>query len=67
MRETTERPEAIDAGTSLLVGTTKKSIVENVKTLLTDSAQYKKMSSAINPYGDGASAIRIRKILEQVM
>jgi UDP-N-acetylglucosamine 2-epimerase (non-hydrolysing) len=66
MRESTERPEAVDAGTSLLVGTDEDSIISNVKKLLDDVSEYQKMSTAVNPYGDGKSAERIRGILEDV-
>ena len=63
MRDTTERPEAIEAGTVRLVGTDKKRIVDGVSTLLTDSAEYLRMSRAHNPYGDGLASQRIVKIL----
>lgn len=59
MRETTERPEAVDAGTVRLVGTDVKLIVGKVDLLLNNSIEYKKMSIAHNPYGDGCAAIRI--------
>mgnify|MGYP003341813527 CR=1 FL=1 len=59
MRKTTERPEAVDAGTVKLVGTDIKLIVKQVKLLLTNSAEYKKMSKAHNPYGDGMASKRI--------
>jgi UDP-N-acetylglucosamine 2-epimerase (non-hydrolysing) len=65
MRDTTERPEAVEAGTSILVGTNKDSIIKHVKLLLDDESEYKKMSTAINPYGDGRSALRIKEILEK--
>jgi UDP-N-acetylglucosamine 2-epimerase (non-hydrolysing) len=65
MRDTTERPEAVDAGTVKLVGTDKNRIVSEVHTLLTDQAEYEKMSRAHNPYGDGKACERIvKKILE---
>ncbi len=64
MRETTERPEAVEAGTVKLVGTDKKKIVDGVSTLLTDSQAYQTMSRAHNPYGDGKASQRIVKILE---
>lgn len=63
MRKTTERPEAVDAGTVRLVGTDIKLIVKQVKLLLTNSAEYKKMSKAHNPYGDGMASKRIVKYL----
>ena len=63
MRDTTERPEAVDAGTVLLVGTDQDVIVNKVNILLTDDAQYAKMSEANNPYGDGFAASRISNFL----
>jgi UDP-N-acetylglucosamine 2-epimerase (non-hydrolysing) len=66
MRENTERPEAVEAGTVRLVGTSTESIVEAVEELLTDTVVYNKMAKAINPYGDGKSSIRIVRDLEQV-
>ena len=62
MRKTTERPEAVDAGTVKLVGTNTNSIVNSVDTLLNDNAAYVKMSHAHNPYGDGKACSRIVKI-----
>ena len=59
MRETTERPEAIAAGTVKLVGTKVQSIVEQLDTLLSDQEAYKAMSLAHNPYGDGKACARI--------
>jgi len=59
MRDTTERPEAVEAGTVLLVGTDKEKIVSEVKRLLDDEEAYKKMSFAHNPYGDGQASKRI--------
>ncbi|GHT33607.1 UDP-N-acetyl glucosamine 2-epimerase [Bacteroidia bacterium] len=59
MRDTTERPEAVEAGTVKLVGTDAATIVENVELLLTDSAVYDKMGEAHNPYGDGKACERI--------
>jgi UDP-N-acetylglucosamine 2-epimerase (non-hydrolysing) len=56
MRETTERPEAVQAGTVKLVGTDVQSIVTNLAELLTDRAVYESMSFAHNPYGDGAAS-----------
>ena len=65
MRDTTERPEGIEAGTLLLAGTGEDSIYENCRRLLTDSRLYEKMSKAKNPYGDGKASARIRKVLEE--
>lgn len=59
MRDTTERPEAVDAGTVKLVGTNYQKIVDNVSQLLDDLEYYNTMSKAINPYGDGKACERI--------
>ena len=59
MRDTTERPEAVTAGTVKLVGTDFNAIVNNVSELLEDQAAYEKMSRAVNPYGDGKACMRI--------
>src|SRR5690554_3688828 len=59
MRDTTERPEAVDAGTVELVGTDVERICERLRALLTDEATYQRMSLAHNPYGDGAACSRI--------
>lgn len=59
MRETTERPEAVEAGTVKLVGTDYEAIVTNTTRLLTDEAFYQQMSQAVNPYGDGKACERI--------
>ncbi|MBQ5982173.1 MAG: UDP-N-acetylglucosamine 2-epimerase (non-hydrolyzing) [Prevotella sp.] len=59
MRDTTERPEALDAGTVKLVGTDYEKIVDNVSKLLEDEKEYEKMSKAVNPYGDGKACGRI--------
>ena len=59
MRDTTERPEALDAGTVRLVGTDYETIVSSVTELLTDEAAYNCMSHAVNPYGDGKACGRI--------
>ena len=61
MRNTTERPEALDAGTVKLVGTDHDLIVNEVSRLLEDQAYYDKMSKAVNPYGDGLACGRILK------
>lgn len=63
MRDTTERPEAVDAGTVKLVGTDVRMIVENVTRLLDDPSAYAAMTNAINPYGDGRAGPRIADIL----
>lgn len=64
MRDTTERPEGIDAGTLKLVGTDEETIYRNFKILLDDKNEYQKMSKASNPYGDGFACKRIADILE---
>ena len=63
MRDTTERPEALNAGTVKLVGTDYNKIVNEVSSLIDDKAAYEKMSKAINPYGDGNACHRITDIL----
>lgn len=65
MRDTTERPEGIKAGTLKLVGTAEETIYKEFKTLLENEEEYKKMSHASNPYGDGFACKRIADILEQ--
>jgi UDP-N-acetylglucosamine 2-epimerase (non-hydrolysing) len=65
MRDTTERPEGIKAGTLKLVGTDEKTIYDNFKLLLTDKEAYDKMAKASNPYGDGFACKRIADILEK--
>ena len=64
MRDTTERPEGINAGTLKLVGTDEETIYRNFKTLLEDEAAYHAMANASNPYGDGHACARIADILE---
>ncbi len=64
MRDTTERPEGVAAGTLKLVGTGEEIIYENFKMLLDNEDEYKKMSMASNPYGDGFACKRIADILE---
>ena len=64
LRDNTERPEAVDAGTVKLVGTDERRIVDEVTTLLTDPAAYDAMAHAVNPYGDGQAAVRTRAALE---
>ena len=65
MRETTERPEAVEAGTVELVGTNAELIVTKIRTLLEDAKAYARMSQAHNPYGDGEAARRICSYIEQ--
>ncbi len=64
MRDTTERPEGLEAGTARLVGTGTDSIAREIVRLLTDPHEYQKMAGAINPYGDGLAAARIADHLE---
>ena len=64
MRDTTERPEGVEAGTLRLVSTDEKTIYSSFKELLENTEEYKKMSNASNPYGDGHACERIADILE---
>jgi len=66
MRDTTERPEALESGTVHLVGTNYEKIVSEVSTLLDDAKAYEKMSKAVNPYGDGMACSRICNYLANV-
>lgn len=59
MRDTTERPEGVEAGTVKLVGANAENIISNINALITDKNAYKKMALAKNPYGDGKAAARI--------
>ena len=63
MRDTTERPEGIRAGTLKLVGTDEETIYQEFSRLLSDQKAYEKMSQASNPYGDGHACERIAKVL----
>ena len=65
MRDTTERPEGVNAGTLKLVGTSEKEIYDNFTLLLDDEKAYKKMALACNPYGDGNACKRIADVLEK--
>lgn len=67
MRDTTERPEALESGTVHLVGTNYDLIIKEVSTLIEDSAAYEKMSKAVNPYGDGHACERIVNALRQMI
>lgn len=67
MRDTTERPEGITAGTLKLVGTDEETIYNEFNRLLSDSEEYKAMSQASNPYGDGTACKQIADILEQAL
>lgn len=65
MRDTTERPEGVEAGTLRLVGTSEETIYNEFKKLLENEEEYNKMSKAQNPYGDGFTSKRIADILEE--
>jgi len=67
LRDTTERPEAIQAGTVKLVGTVQKNVCDAARLLLVDRQQYDKMAHAINPYGDGKAALRIVKVIKDFL
>lgn len=67
MRDTTERPEALDAGTVKLVGANYDRIVNEVSRLLDDNVYYNRMSQAVNPYGDGTASQRIVQTIEKVI
>lgn len=64
MRDTTERPEGVEAGTLKLVGTSEENIYKEFKKLLDSKFEYEKMAHASNPYGDGHACERIADILE---
>ena len=63
LREVTERPEAVQAGTVKVVGTTKDTIVPQVCRLLNDTVLYERMARVVNPYGDGHASERIVKVI----
>ncbi len=67
LRETTERPEAVTAGTAKLVGTNPSQIVSAAKELLSDETAYQKMATAINPFGDGHASERILQLVEHYL
>jgi len=67
LRDTTERPEALQAGTVKLVGTNQQSIYEAARLLLTDKEEYDKMARALNPYGDGYAAQRIVNVIKDFL
>ena len=66
LRENTERPEAVEAGTVEVVGSNKKQIIEGVSRLLDNKKYYKNMSRAHNPYGDGLACNRIVDVLRSI-
>lgn len=65
MRDTTERPEAVEAGTVKMVGTDSNKIITTISELITNASSYQKMARSINPYGDGNASMRIVKILKE--
>ena len=65
MRDTTERPEALDAGTVKLVGTNKELIIKEAQKLLDDEDKYNTMAKAHNPYGDGKACEKIVKFIKE--
>lgn len=66
MRDTTERPEALEAGTVKLVGTNYEKIVSEISNLMENSEYYNSMSHAINPYGDGHASEKIVQFLMNI-
>lgn len=67
LRDTTERPEAIQAGTVQLVGTVQENVYKAARRLLVDQQAYDKMAHAINPYGDGKAAVRIVRVIKDFL
>jgi UDP-N-acetylglucosamine 2-epimerase (non-hydrolysing) len=67
MREVTERPEAMEAGTARLVGSGRESVVREAQKLLDDPVEYGRMANRQNPYGDGKAAERIIDLISDVM
>lgn len=67
MRDTTERPEGVEAGTLRLVGTSEEGIFAAFNSLLNDPSEYQRMSKASNPYGDGKASLRISRILSSIL
>jgi UDP-N-acetylglucosamine 2-epimerase (non-hydrolysing) len=67
MRDTTERPEAVEAGTVKLLGTNKGTIIKEAQKLIDDENEYNKMSKAHNPYGDGKACKRIVKFIKDIL
>src|SRR5690606_33603505 len=66
MRDTTERPEAVNAGTVILVGTDKHKIIKEAHDVLNSSERYQTMSALHNPYGDGKSCARIVNFIKKI-
>jgi UDP-N-acetylglucosamine 2-epimerase (non-hydrolysing) len=67
MRDNTERPEALEAGTVKLIGTDEERIVNEVCRLLHDSEHFAEMANAVNPYGDGKAAVRTVAAIEELL
>ena len=67
LRETTERPEAIEAGTAKLIGTNPQTILNTTAQLLENKALYQTMATAINPFGDGRAAQRIIEVVNSYL
>ena len=67
LRDTTERPEAVEAGTVRLVGTNRDRVYKEARRLLEDEGAYQEMARAVNPYGDGQAASRIAKVVRDYM
>jgi UDP-N-acetylglucosamine 2-epimerase (non-hydrolysing) len=67
LRDTTERPEGVAAGTARVVGTARARIVAEVARLLEDEREYARMARAVNPYGDGQAAERIVHVLRSLL
>jgi UDP-N-acetylglucosamine 2-epimerase (non-hydrolysing) len=67
MRDSTERPEAVEAGTVKLVGTDRDAVVDAVSLLLEDTRAYDRMANAVNPYGDGQAARRSLLAVERLV
>lgn len=67
LRDTTERPEAIQAGTVKLMGTSQKRIYDEARLLLSDQQEYDKMAQSVNPYGDGKASKRIAKVISEFL
>ncbi|MNH35285.1 UDP-N-acetylglucosamine 2-epimerase [compost metagenome] len=66
MRDTTERPEAVDAGTVILVGTDTQKIIKEAQDLLNNESRYQQMSELHNPYGDGKACERIVNFIKNL-
>ena len=65
LREETERPEAVEAGTVKVIGTDEENVYDSIKTLLIDKDEYRKMANAVNPYGDGNASKHIVDIIKE--